>query len=352
MLRPREELILSSIIRQYISRAAPVSSSSVLGECGLDISSATVRNDVARLEEDGYISRPHHAAGSVPSDKGYRYYVGSLKGIELPMEEQFLINHLFHQVEDKLEEWLNLAVTLLAQQVKNVAVVTTPRPAASKFKHLELVSIQPQLALVVLVLHGAKVRQQLVTLDESVAQEELTHMAGRLNRLFTEQSAAQIEPRIETLPPVEKRAAEHVLHMMQAEDAQSGQGLFLEGWHFLINQPEFSQGSRLVNLINLAEQKKLAELMRPVSPIDHGVRVIIGRENKEEAVQECSLIISRYGLPDEPLGSIAVVGPTRMEYERTIAVISYVSSLISLLVAELYGVAPRGAATKRVTNKI
>jgi heat-inducible transcriptional repressor len=261
--------------------------------------------------------------------------------MELPLEEQFLINHLFHQVEDKLEEWLNLAVTLLAQQVKNVAVVTTPRPAAAKFKHLELVSIQPQLALAVLVLNGAKVRQQLVNLEDPTTQEALTHMAARLNRLFAAQSATQIESKMEVLAPAEKRAVEHVLHMMQAEDAQSGQELFLEGWHFLINQPEFSQGSRLVNLINLAEQKKLAELMRPENPAEHGVRVIIGRENKDEAVQDCSLVISRYGLPDEPLGSIAVVGPTRMEYERTIAVISYVSSLISLLVTELYGVAPK-----------
>jgi heat-inducible transcriptional repressor len=341
MLRSREELILSSIIRQYVSRAVPVSSSSVLDECGLDVSSATVRNDVARLEEEGYILRPHYASGSVPSDKGYRYYVGSLKGMELPLEEQFLINHLFHQVEDKLEEWLNLAVTLLAQQVKNVAVVTTPRPAAAKFKHMELVSIQPQMGLVVLVLHGAKVRQQLVNFEEASTQEELTHTAARLNRLFATQSAAQIEPKMEALSLAEKRVAEHVLHMMQAEDAQSGQELFLEGWHFLINQPEFSQGPRLVNLINLAEQKKLAELMRPENPAEHGVRVIIGRENKDEAVQDCSLVISRYGLPDEPLGSIAVVGPTRMEYERTIAVISYVSSLISLLVTELYGGAPK-----------
>ena len=342
MLRPREELILNSIIRQYISRAMPVSSSSVLDECGLDVSSATVRNDVSRLEEEGYISHPHHAAGSVPSDKGYRHYVGSLKCMELPLDEQFLINHLFHQVEDKLEEWLNLAVTLLAQQVKNMAVVTTPRPTAAKFKHMELVSIQPQMALVVLVLHGAKVRQQLVNFEEPVTQESLTHMAGRLNKLFAAQSPAQIESKMGPLSLAERHAAEHVLRMMQAEDAQSGQELFLEGWHFLINQPEFSHGSLLVNLINLAEQKKLAELMIPENPAEHGVRVIIGHENKDEAVRECSLVISRYGLPDEPLGSIAVVGPTRMEYERTIAVISYVSSLISLLVTELYGVTPGG----------
>jgi heat-inducible transcriptional repressor len=340
MLRPREELILNSIIRQYISRAVPVSSSSVLDECGLDVSSATVRNDVAHLEEDGYILRPHHAAGSVPSDKGYRHYVGTLKIMELPIEEQFLINHLFHQVEDKLEEWLNLAVTLLAQQVRNVAIVTAPRPASAKFKHVELVSIQPNLALAVLVLHGAKVRQQLVTLEEPASQEVLTNMAGRLNKLFAAQSVTQIESKMARLSLSEKRFAAHVLHMMQAEDSQSGRGLFLEGWHFLIKQPEFSQGPRLLNLISLAEQKKLAELMIPENPGEHGVRVIIGQENKDEAVRECSLVISRYGLPDEPLGSIAVVGPTRMEYERTIAVISYVSSLISLLVTELYGIEP------------
>jgi heat-inducible transcriptional repressor len=232
-------------------------------------------------------------------------------------------------------------VTLLAQQVKNVAVVTTPQTVVPRFKHVELVSIQPNLALVVLVLNGAKVRQQLVSFEEPAAQEILTDMAGKLNNLFSTRALSQIESKMDSFSAGEKRVVEHVLHMMQAEEAKSGQGLFLEGWHFLINQPEFSQGPRLVNLINLAEQNKLAELMRPASPSENGVRVIIGSENKDEAVQECSLIISRYGLPGEPLGSIAVVGPTRMEYERTIAVISYVSSLVSLLVTELYGENPK-----------
>ncbi|MCL2281401.1 MAG: heat-inducible transcriptional repressor HrcA [Dehalococcoidia bacterium] len=343
MLKPREELILSSIIRQYVLRVVPVSSSSVLDECGLDVSSATVRNDVMRLEEEGYIVRPHHAAGSMPSDKGYRYYVTNLKGPELPLQERFLINHLFHQVEDKLEEWLNLAVTLLSQQVKNVAIVTTPRSPATQYKHLEMVSIQPHLALVVLVLHGAKVRQQLVTFEDDMTQEELTSMSGRLNKLFAGLSMAQIEPKVAALNKTEQLIMQHALRMLQAEDACSGQGMFLEGWHFLINQPEFSQGARLLNLIRLAEQKRLADLMQPHNATEYGVRVIIGRENKDEAVHDCSLVISRYGLPGAPLGSLAVVGPTRMEYERTIAVLSYVSSLISLLVTELYG----GTVTRR-----
>ncbi|MCL2140403.1 MAG: heat-inducible transcriptional repressor HrcA [Dehalococcoidia bacterium] len=337
MLKLREELILNSIVRQYVSRVVPVSSLSVLGECGLDVSSATVRNDVARLEEGGYIVRPHHAAGSMPSDKGYRYHVSSLKGAELPLEEQFLINHLFHQVEDKLEEWLNLAVTLLAQQVKNVAIVTSPSSPATKYKYLELVSIQPNLVLAVLVVQGAKVCQQLVSFDEPVTQEELSIIVSRLNGLFAGSSAIQIEKSIAQLEPAEKHVIRHVVHMLQAEDAHSGRKVFLEGWHFLINQPEFSHGLRLLNLIRLVEQKKLLDMMLPLCPTGYGVRVVIGHENHEEAVHDCSLVISRYGLPGVPLGSIAVVGPTRMEYERTIAVLSYVSSLISLLVTELYG---------------
>ena len=102
MLCPRAAAILNSIAKQYIPRALPVSSTSVANDCGLTISSATIRNEMTRLEEEGYIFRPHHAAGSIPSDRGYRYYVGTLKDIELPLTERRLISHLFHQVEKRV----------------------------------------------------------------------------------------------------------------------------------------------------------------------------------------------------------------------------------------------------------
>jgi len=337
MLKQREELILGSIVRQYTVRMVPVSSSSVLDECGLDVSSATIRNDVARLEEGGYILRPHYAAGSMPSDKGYRHYVAGLKGQELPLEEQFMINHLFHQVEDRLDEWLSLAVTLLSQLAKNVAVVTSPQSPSAAYKHLELIPIQADLALAVLVLHGAKVRQKLVSFDRQVSQSEIDCALGRINHALSGLKSAQIMSKPDPLDLVEKTIMHHVKKMVEAENASDGQKVFVEGWHYLINQPEFSQGARLLNLIRLVEQKKLVDVMHHLSPNEYGVRVIIGCENCDEAVQGCSLVISRYGLPGAPLGSVAIVGPTRMDYERTIAVLSYVSSLISLLVTELYG---------------
>ena len=340
MLRTRGEIILNSIIRQYVEKAQPVSSGNVLDECGLDVSSATIRSEVARLEAEGYIHRPHYAAGSVPSDKGYRYFVSSLKPAELPLEEQFLINHLFHQVEDRLEEWLNLAVSVLSQRVKNVVVVTAPRSITSRFKHVEMVSIQSNLALMVLVLQGANVRQQLITFEQAVSQEELARVAGKINQLFASLSQQQIKIKLTDLGDGERHLAERVLHIMAAEDNHSGQDVFLEGWHFLLNQPEFSHGQKLAALIDLAEQKKLAEMVIPEASRGYGVEVIIGVENKAEHIQDCSIIASRYGLPGQPLGSIAVVGPTRMDYDRTMAVTGYVSSIISLLVAELYGLTP------------
>ena len=120
MLQDRTATVLKSITRQYISRAVPVSSASVVGDCGLDVSSATIRNEMACLEDDGYIIRPHHAAGSIPSDKGYRYYVGTLSDVELPVAEQRLISHLFHQVEEKLEEYVQHAA--LEEKVNQLIV--------------------------------------------------------------------------------------------------------------------------------------------------------------------------------------------------------------------------------------
>jgi len=334
----REETILSSIIRQYIAQALPVSSASILEECGLDVSSATVRNDVAHLEEEGYIMRPHHAAGSVPSDQGYRHYVSTISSPQLPLEVKLMINHLFHQVEDELGEWLNLAATLLAQQTRSVAVVTAPRPAAARFKHVELVSLQPQLALVVLVLEGAKVRQQLISLDKAQSQEELSQLAASLNKKLTKLSTARVRTAAAKLPETEKQVAQNIIRMMETDDQRTGQEIFLDGWQYLLSQPEFSHSARLAGLMNMVEGHKLAELMGTSN--DACVQIFIGHENQAEAIKECSLLISGYGLPDEMLGTMAVVGPTRMAYPHAISVLSYIASLISVLVADLYGASP------------
>ena len=166
----RKEKILKIIVGDYISRATPIASETVAHKYGLGLSPATIRNEMARLEEDGYISRRHSSGGGIPSDKGYRYYVESLvdEG-EMRMEEQFMISHLFHQIERELEQWTDLAASLLASIVQSMAIVTSAKAVESRLKHLELVVVHDFLALLVILLHEAELKKQLLAFDEAIS---------------------------------------------------------------------------------------------------------------------------------------------------------------------------------------
>lgn len=341
MLSDRSETILKSIVGQYIAKAAPVPSQSIINNFELAVSSATIRNEMMRLEQEGYITRPHSSAGSVPLDKGYRYYVETLSDIELPLAERLLVSHLFHQVERELEEWLSLAATLTAQLVQNVAVVTLPKPASCRFRHLELVAIRDSLALVVLVLHSAMLRQQLITFDQAISQEELTAIANKLNAAYADKTRAKISAKKLKLAAAEQLVADCLLKIMQSEDEQEYEHSSLDGLHFTLNQPEFRRGEGGQVLTELVDGRNL---MRTITPeeMSSEVQVIIGKENRAETIRECSVVINRYGLPEEAVGVISVVGPTRMPYARTISAVHYISSVLSQMVAELYGRKPEG----------
>jgi heat-inducible transcriptional repressor len=339
VLSPRSETILKSIVGQYITRAVPVPSQSIINDYELAVSPATIRNEMAHLEQEGYIIRPHPSAGSIPSDKGYRFYVETLSDIELPLAEQFLISHLFHQVEREMEEWLSLAATLTAQLVQNVAIVAMPKTAKCQFKHLELVALRDSLALVVLVLQGARLKQQLLTFDKAIAQSELTKIANKLNKAYSGLSRDKISEKKIKLSPAEKKVTDRLLKIMQAEDEHEFEPSRLDGLHFILNQPEFRQGQRVLTLMELIERHDLLKSVAP-EELGGGVQVFIGKENKAEAIQDCSVVISRYGLPEEAVGIMGVVGPTRMPYARTISTVGYLSSVLNRLVAELYGRKP------------
>jgi len=340
VLSPRSETILKSIVGQYITRAVPVPSQSIINDYELAVSPATIRNEMAHLEQEGYIMRPHPSAGSIPSDKGYRFYVETLSDIELPLAEQFLISHLFHQVEREMEEWLSLAATLAAQLVQNVAIVAMPKTTRCQFKHLELVALRESLTLVVLVLQGARLKQQLITFDKAISQSELTRIANKLNKAYSGLSRAKISAKKLKLSPAEKQITDCLLKIMQGEDEHEFEPSRLDGLHFTLNQPEFRQGQRVLALTELVEHHNLLQSVAPEGLGEEGVQVIIGKENKAEAVQDCSVVISQYGLPEEAVGIMGVVGPTRMPYARTISTVGYVSSVLNRLVAELYGRKP------------
>ncbi len=337
MLSPRQQKILENIIGQYFSRAKPVPSQSIIIDPDLGVSSATVRNEMAHLELEGYILRPHTSAGSIPTDKGYRYYVETIGEAHLPLAEQEQLSQLFNNVEGELDEWLNLAASLLAGMVRNTAVVSAPTSHSCYFKHLELVSLQDTQVLIVLVLNGARVRQQIVTVGEAMPQENLTVIATKLSALYSGLAAQEVGSLKRTLTPIERKVTDHILKMIDAEDEVENSEPYLDGLHFLFSQPEFVNNRRLaLSLMELIEGRSLLRNIVPHEFTGRKVQVIIGRENRAESIHEYSVVLGRYGTPRQASGTIGVIGPTRMPYARAIATVSFLTSVLSHFVDELY----------------
>lgn len=351
MLSPRADRVLRSIIDKYVAKAQPVPSQSLIGEFELEVSSATIRNEVARLEQEGYVVRPHLSAGTVPSDKGYRYYVASLKEIELPMSEQRLIAHLFHQAKDDLEAWMQLSATLLSRLLGNMAVVSLPRPPNCRLMMVEMVAIQENMALLVLILYGGRIREQLVSFDGPVSREQLAAMAAKLSQSYGGLTRQQIIDKELELLPTEKQVVSVIDRTMTAEDVSAYQEPYLDGLHLMLGQPEFALSERVRGILELIERRSLLGAMVPSRAAGKKIQVVIGHENRTEAFQDYSVVIGFYGLREGAVGNLAVVGPTRMAYAHAIAAVSYLTSILSELVTELYGKGAGEALGGKETDK-
>jgi heat-inducible transcriptional repressor len=336
MISPRSETILNLIVSKYIDQAVPVPSQSIAQEPALGVSSATIRNEMSRLENEGYIIRAHHSAGSVPSDKGYRFHVESLKDISLSESEQRLFSHLFHQVERDLEKWLSLAATLLAQQAQNMAVITTPRPAGCRFKHMELLSLQDTTVLMVLVIHGARVKEQLITFDETVPQSSLAIISNKFNAVFSGLNRKQIMEKETEFSPTEEQIKDVLSRMMQEDDEQEYEDPYLDGFHFMLGQPEFTRSDRMRGLMELVEKRRLIKTIIPKELESQKVTVTIGRENEDETFHSYSIVTGKYGISNEAAGTVSVLGPTRMSYAHAIPSVNYLSKILSDLMSGLY----------------
>jgi len=335
MLPQRRGFILKVIVSEYITSGAPIASDNIARGCDLGVSPATIRHEMARLEEEGYITRPHVSAGGVPSDKGYRYYVEYLiREAKLSNEEQHSIQQVFHQVDQEMEGWARLAAAFLSQRLKSIALVTLPRSPMYHFRHLHLVALQEFHVLFVLVFQEGKVRQRLLTLEQVVSQEELNVLANRLNELYEGLSCSQINEKEIEASPFEARVIEAILQTMQAEDENQYDQFYLDGWRHLLGQPEFMKGEKTLGLVEALEEGSLLNSLLESLGSESRVKVIIGNENRSEALQEYSVILSNYG--DRAKGAIGVIGPTRLPYYQAIPTVDYLSSIMSRVLNKLF----------------
>lgn len=337
-LPERRGAILRLIVSDYIQSAQPVGSEALVRAHGLQMSSATIRNEMARLEEEGFITHPHTSAGRVPSERGYRYYVESLMGDpELTPEEKLRILHQFHQATSEIAEWLQLAAAVLAQSVRNVAVVTAPKVSQVRLKHLELVALHDFTALLVLVTQDVKVRQQVLTFTEPMPQEELSRLANRLNHQWAGIDADTAEARVVELGPREQPVGAAVAAILADEEAAAYGEAKVEGLRNVLEQPEFSHSLKAIEILEALDEPNLARAIPFDSTPAEGVTVFIGSENRDDAIRACSVIIAGYGGANTARGTLAVVGPTRMHYPRAIATVRYMGTIMTELLRRLYG---------------
>jgi len=336
-LTPRQQLILGLVVRDYVAAAQPVGSKTVEAY-GLGVSSATIRNEMAHLEELGYLDQPHTSAGRVPTDKGYRYFVERLmRESHLGVEEQRTIRHQFHQVGVDLEQWMRLAASVLARTAQSAAVVTSLRMEQSRLRHLELISIQETMALLIVVLEGGIVRQQMLALEEPLDQDALTQGANRLNDLCSGASANRIALRRAQLGAAEQQMLDVVVRIMKRVDDQTDLHLYRDGLVHILHQPEFALPESARNVVHLLEDRTLLEDLLTEMLEVGGVQVVIGGEGRWNELKECSLVVSPYGVSGEARGALGVMGPMRMPYSRAISTVRYVAGLLSDLFREVYG---------------
>jgi heat-inducible transcriptional repressor len=336
----RREAILRIIVEDYISGTMPVASKSITDRHGLKVSSATIRNDMAYLEQEGYITRPHHSAGGIPAAKAYRYYVESIvEDIELPLAEQYMMYELLKEAKEEIEEWLKLAAALLARFVHNIAIITYPKATQCRLKHLDLVALQDFIALLVLVLYEAKVRQQILSFNERITQDELTRLANKLTSAYAGMSSSEILANTSELSLEEERVTGCLIDMMATEDKLEYGRPYIEGLRLMLDQPEFADSPRTLKILEVLEKedwlKNLKAVSYQLSANRKGkVKVLIGEENPEVALQDLSVVISQYGIPDKASGVIGVLGPKRMDYARAISSLNCLSTLLSESITE------------------
>jgi heat-inducible transcriptional repressor len=335
-LTERQKTLLLLIIRDYIESAQPVGSKRLGEHYHLSLSSATIRNEMAVLTEMGYLRQPHTSAGRVPTEEGYRYFVSQMMNqAELPESVQATISHQFHQSRPDIDQWMTLAASVLAHQSQGVSVVTAPHTEEAKFKHVELISTQGRQVLMVLVLVGGEVSQQILTLAEPVSQERLSQTAARLNALL----AGVAVDTIAMLPARSDALDQDILTLIVQDMRQIGERvsgeIYTDGLSNVLSEPEFSESDEARRALKLFEKGPvLQDLLARTTTNSNvgGLQVLIGGNGEWEELRQCSMVLARYGVPGLATGTLGVLGPMRMSYARTIPTVRFVAGLRSNLV--------------------
>lgn len=338
-LDERQKLILALVIRDYIDHAQPVGSKTLVDKYDLNFSPATVRNEMVALTEVGFLHQPHTSAGRVPTEEGYRYFVRQLMGrTDLTPQTKRMITHQFYQAGRDIDHWLRLAASILAHQSQAASIVTAPFPEKARFKHIEMISTIGRQVLMVLVLSGGDVRQQVLTLAEPVAQDVLSTTAAQLNQFCQGMDKREIASMVPKMDALEQDLMNLIVEEMDRSGAILDGEVYRDGMTNVLAEPEFAEVELARRALKVFEERTfLQDLLTSTILTSNvgGIQVLIGGEGNWEELRECSVILGRYGVPGLATGTLGILGPIRMSYGHSISTVRFVADLLSNLVVEL-----------------
>jgi heat-inducible transcriptional repressor len=352
----RGRLILSAIINEHLVTGEPIGSKIIAEKFAnaAGLSSATIRSVMSDLEDFGLVEQPHTSAGRVPTDKGYRFYVDNLLGVlQLSNEDLSLINKELGLSEldstttpDRLMERTSQLLSALSQ---NVGIVVSPSLAKDRLQHIEFVNLSDKRILVVLVSAPNIVHNKIIRLNETYSNEQLEQTSNYLNKKFNGKSLAEIRGEILKLMHEETALFDKLLQTamilcsqsIESDEDNRGE-VYVGGTSNILTKPDFADLERLRELIRTIEEKTrlvqiLTECIERDPSLKNNVQVVIGSENSASSLKNCTLITAPYRVGGgNTIGTLSVLGPTRIEYARTISIVSYVASILEKMMAREY----------------
>ncbi len=333
----RKQAILRAVVKEFTTSAVPVGSQALQSRYFVNLSSATIRSELAELVDLGYLTQPHTSAGRVPTDSGYRYFVDFLMDLEpIPDRVRAYIREGLSTAPADEQGMVERVAMTLAAVTQNASVASAPQGSLARIKHLDLVSLEPQAVLLIVLLEGNLLRQQVVNTSQDATQAVLTRLAARLNAALGGRASDEARRRYEASAlGLEKELLGRVITILDVYEKGSDNLVVHDGVRNLLRQPEFAESSRVHEVLEVLEETRYRTVLLRQLIGDSDLQIVIGSENASSQLRGCAVVLTSYGPSDRLKGVLGVIGPTRMAYSQTVARLQAVARLASDRMAEL-----------------
>ena len=336
-LDERKKKILQAVIRNYLETGEPVGSRTISKYTDLNLSSATIRNEMADLEEMGYILQPHTSAGRIPSDKGYRLYVDTM--MEEKEREVVEMKEMLVERQDKMETLLKQVARVLAQNTQYATMISAPQAKRNKLKFIQLSRVDANQILAVIVIEGNVIKNSILSVDEELSEETLLKLNILLNTHLNGLSIDEIN--LGMISVMKQQAGIHSDIVSEVIDAvaegiraEEDLEIYTSGTNNIFRYPELADQQRASELINTFEEKQLlGELLQDTQNEEGstGIQVYIGAETPVQSMRDCSVVTATYELGGGMKGTIGIVGPKRMDYDKVVGTLRTIQTQLDEL---------------------